>query len=51
VFKPDLESSRLPLFVPQALHGSEANGARVSSLRSCLARSLLSDDVFPRGGM
>jgi hypothetical protein len=31
VFGPILESSRLPLTVPQALHGSEENGARVGS--------------------
>jgi hypothetical protein len=31
VFEPILESSRLPLTVPQALHGSVGNGAQVSS--------------------
>jgi hypothetical protein len=41
----------LSLSLPQALHGSEVNGPRVSSWRGCLARSLLGDDIFPRGGM
>jgi hypothetical protein len=27
VFRPVLESFRLPLSIPQALHGSEMNGA------------------------
>jgi hypothetical protein len=49
VFGLVLNSSRLPLSVPRTLHGSEVNGARVSSWRGCLARSLLGDDVFPRG--
>jgi hypothetical protein len=51
VFRPILESSRLPLSIPQTLHGTEVNGAQVVSWRGCLARSLLDDDVFPRGGM
>jgi hypothetical protein len=51
VFMPILESSRLPLSVPWAIHGSEVTGARVGSWRGCLARSLLGDDVFPRGGV
>jgi hypothetical protein len=51
VFGPILESSRLPLSIPWALHVSEVNGTRVGSWRDCLARSLLGDDVFPRGGV
>jgi hypothetical protein len=50
VFGAVLKSSRLPLSIPQALHGSEVNGARVGSWRGCLVRSLLGDNVFPRGG-
>jgi hypothetical protein len=46
-----LKSSRLSLSLPRALHGSEVNGPWVSSWRGCLARSLLGDDIFPRGGM
>jgi hypothetical protein len=51
VFGPIIESSRLPLPIPRALHGSEVNGARVILRRGCLARSLLGDNVFPRGGV
>jgi hypothetical protein len=51
LFGPVLESSRLPLFIPLALSGSEVNGAQVGSFRGCLARSLLDDDVFPCGGV
>jgi hypothetical protein len=51
VFRHVLESSRLPLSIPHALHGSEVNGVRVGSWRDCLVRSLLGDDVFPHGGM
>jgi hypothetical protein len=51
VFGPVSESSRLPLSVPRALHDSEVNDARVGSWSGCLERSLLSDDVFPRGAM
>jgi hypothetical protein len=51
VFGPFLESSRPPLIVPRALHGSGGNGARVGSWRGCLVRSLLGDDVFPHGAM
>jgi hypothetical protein len=51
VFGPILESSRLPLPVSQALHGSEVDGARVGSWRGCLARSLFGGDIFPRGVM
>jgi hypothetical protein len=51
VFELVLESCRLPLSVPWALHDSEVNGPRVGSRRGCLARSLLGDDVFPRGGV
>jgi hypothetical protein len=46
VFGLVLESSRLPLSIPRALHGSEANGAWVGSQRGCLARPLLADDVL-----
>jgi hypothetical protein len=49
VFGPILESSRLPLTVPQALHASGVDDARVGSWRGCLANSLLSGDIFPRG--
>jgi hypothetical protein len=53
MLEPVLESSRLPPTVPQALHESGVDGARVSSWGGCLARSLLwwrrlplwSDDV------
>jgi hypothetical protein len=48
---PVLESSRLPPTIPQALHGSGVDGARVGSWKGCLARSLLGGDVFPRGVM
>jgi hypothetical protein len=51
VFGPVLESSRLPLTVPQALHDSGEDGARVGSRRGCLVRSLLDGDVFPCGAM
>jgi hypothetical protein len=51
VFKPVLESSTLHLSIPWALHGSKVNGAQVGLWRGCLARSLLGDDVFPRGGV
>jgi hypothetical protein len=51
VFGLVLQSSRLPLSIPQALHGIEVNYAWVGSWRGCLARSLLGDDVFPRGGV
>jgi hypothetical protein len=43
--RPVLESSRLLLTVPRALHDSGKNGARVSSWRGFLARSLLGSDV------
>jgi hypothetical protein len=46
-----LESSRLPPTVPQAHHDSGVDGAQVSSLGGCLARSLLGSDVFPHGAM
>jgi hypothetical protein len=49
--EPVLKSSRLPLSIPQALHGSKVNDAQVNSQRGCLTRSLLGDDVFPRGGV
>jgi hypothetical protein len=51
VFGPVLESYRLPLSIPRALHVSEVNGAWVGPRRGCLARSLLADDDFPRGGV
>jgi hypothetical protein len=51
LFGPVLESSRLALTVPPALHRIGENGARVSSWRVCLVRSLLGDDVFPHGAM
>jgi hypothetical protein len=41
VFGPILESSRLSLTIPRALHGSGEIGARVSSRRGCSVRSLL----------
>jgi hypothetical protein len=46
---PVSESSKLPLYVPRALLDSEVNGARVSSWRGCLARSLLGGDAFSCG--
>jgi hypothetical protein len=49
VFMPVLESSRLPLTVSWAHHGSGENGARVGSWRGCLVGSLLGGDVFARG--
>jgi hypothetical protein len=49
MFGPVLESSRLPLSVPWALHGSEVNGARIGSWRGSLVRSLLGNNVFPHG--
>jgi hypothetical protein len=48
VFGTILESSRLPLTVPWALHGSGKNGARVGSWRGCLVRSLLDGDEVDR---
>jgi hypothetical protein len=51
VFEPILQSSRLPLTVPRALHGSGGNGAQVGSWRGCLVRSLLGDIIFPCGVM
>jgi hypothetical protein len=51
VLGPVLESSRLPLTVFQALHGSGVDGTQVSSWRGCIARSLLGSDMFPRGSM
>jgi hypothetical protein len=50
VFRHVLESSKLPLSIPQALHGSEVNGSYVGSWGGCLARSLFSGDIFPREG-
>jgi hypothetical protein len=50
-FGPVLESSWLPLTIPQALPSSRRNGALVHSWRGCLVRSLLGSDVFPRGAM
>jgi hypothetical protein len=47
VFRPILESSRLPLTLPRSLHGSGEDSARVDSWRGCLARSLLGGNVFP----
>jgi hypothetical protein len=47
VFGPIMGSSKLPLTIPRALHGSGVNGAWVGSWRGCLARSLLGGDVFP----
>jgi hypothetical protein len=46
VFGAILDPSEFSFSVPRALHGSEVDGARVSSWRGCLARSLLGDDVF-----
>jgi hypothetical protein len=37
VFRPILESSRLPLPIPWALYGSEVKGAQVGSQRGCIA--------------
>jgi hypothetical protein len=51
LFGPILESSRLPLTIPQALHGSWENGASVYTKRGCLVRSLHGGDVFPCGVM
>jgi hypothetical protein len=51
VFRLVLESFRLPPTVPWALHDSGVDGARVSSYRGYLAKSLLGGDVFPRGTM
>jgi hypothetical protein len=51
VFRPVLESSKLPATVPQAQHDSGVDNALVSSFGGCLARSLLGDDVFPCGAM
>jgi hypothetical protein len=51
MFGPILESSRLPLTVPQVLHGSGVDGAWVGSSRGCLAKSLLGGDIFPHGVM
>jgi hypothetical protein len=46
VFRPMLESSRLPPSVPRALHCSGVDGARVGSWGGCLGRYLLGGDVF-----
>jgi hypothetical protein len=51
MFGPVLESSVLPLTVPQALHGSGGNNAQASSWRGCLMRTLLVGDIFPHGAM
>jgi hypothetical protein len=51
VFEHVLESSRLPLTIPQALHDSGVDGAQVGFWRRCLAKSLLGGDVFPHGAM
>jgi hypothetical protein len=51
VFRPVLESSRLPPTVPWAFHGSGVDGAWLGSWGGCLARSLLGDDVFPHEAM
>jgi hypothetical protein len=51
VLGPILESSRLHLSVPRALHGSKVNGGRVDLRRGCLASSFLGDDIFPHGGV
>jgi hypothetical protein len=45
VFGNVLESSRLPLSIPWALHSSEVKGSRVGSHRGCVVKSLLSGDV------
>jgi hypothetical protein len=41
VFRPVLESPRLPLTIPRAFHGSGVDGAQVGSWGGYLARSLL----------
>jgi hypothetical protein len=51
VFKLVLVSSRLHPIVPWGHHGSGVDGARVSSLGGCFARSLLGGDVFSYGVM
>jgi hypothetical protein len=51
VFGPVLESSRLPLTIPWALHSSGVDGTQVGSWGGCLARSLLGGDVFPHGAI
>jgi hypothetical protein len=51
VIGPILESSRLPLTVPQTLHDSGENGARVDYWRGCLVGSLLGGDIFACGMM
>jgi hypothetical protein len=51
VFGPVLASSRLSPTIPRALHSSGVDGAWVDSWGGCLARSLLGDNVFPRGAM
>jgi hypothetical protein len=51
VFEPVLESSNLPLTIPQALQDSGMGGAQVSSWIGCLARSIVGGDVFPQGAM
>jgi hypothetical protein len=51
VFGPVLEYSRPPPTVPQALHISGVDDARVSSWECCLVRSLLDGDIFPHGAM
>jgi hypothetical protein len=51
VFGPVLESSRLPLTIPWALHNSGVDGAQVGSWGGCLARYLLGGDVFPHGAI
>jgi hypothetical protein len=51
VFGPILYSSRLPLTIPWALHGSGENDAQVGSWKGCLVRSLHGDDFFLHGSM
>jgi hypothetical protein len=51
MFKLVLESSRLPLTIPQAFLISGGNGARGDSWRCCLVMSLLDGGVFPHGVM
>jgi hypothetical protein len=51
VFRPILESYRLPLSIPRVLHDSGMDGAWVSSWGGILAWSLLGGDVFSRGAM
>jgi hypothetical protein len=47
VFRPVLESSRLPVTIPHALHdGGGGDGVRVSSWRRCFVRSLLDGDIL-----